>query len=97
MYLVMAATHLLAAAPVVDPGGAVAPPGADGFKKLLQWALWLGFAACFAGLVKAAGGMALAGAGRSGGGAHEHTMGVAISLIGALLCSSAALLVGAMS
>src|SRR4051812_28797241 len=83
----------LAAIPV-DPGSAVTPPGGEKVLVILRWALWIGFAACLAGLVKAGAGMAMAGSGRSSGGAHEHGMGVALALLGAILCSSAALLVG---
>lgn len=84
----------LMAGPVPDPGSGTAPPGSGKFLTLLQWALWIGFGVCVAGLIKAGASMALAGSGRSAGGAHEHGMGIALAVAGAAVCSSAALIVG---
>lgn len=53
--------HAMAAAPVPDPGGGVAPPGvADKVLTILQWIAYLATAACVGGLLYTAAKMALA-------------------------------------
>ena len=48
-HLLTTAAEVLAAVP--DPGQGEAPPGAEGFLKILRWAAWVGFGLCVLGVI----------------------------------------------
>lgn len=63
-----------------------APPGSGAAVSLLQWGLWIAFAFCVGGIIKASGGLAWAGIGRGSSGDHGSGLGWAI--VGTILCGS---------
>lgn len=64
--------------------GAVTPPGSGGLLTILGWAIWVAFAACLFGIVKAGGLIALTGGGRS-----EHPVALGWAIAGAVITGAA--------
>lgn len=85
------------AATVPNPGtgGKTAPPGADKFLTVLQWAAYFGIAVCVLGIIVAGGGMALAASGRSNGGG-EHMAKLGWTMAGAITIGAASAIVTAL-
>lgn len=79
---------------VYNPGAGEAPPGAAKLETLLRYGAWLMFAACVAGVLYAAGKMAIEH--RHGGGGGEGTTRLIWALVAAVVGASASALVGAM-
>jgi hypothetical protein len=94
MALVMAATASAAYA-VPDPGQGVAPPGSQGLLTILQWAAWIVFGLCVAGVLIAAGRMAIShNQGGYGGGESSTLVKV---LAACVIAGSASAIVGALA
>lgn len=78
---------------VPNPSGEQ-PPGMGGINTLLDWAFWLGLAACVAGLI--VGGAMMAIQSRRGEGS-QHAGSIAMACVGALVIGAAGMLVGALA
>ena len=86
--------HLLSTIWLAVPTtGAATPPGGDKLMTIISWLLAIAGIACVAGVVVAGVKIAFGGHGRGGG---EHGMALLLSLLGAVVCSAAFLLVSAM-
>ncbi|GAB3186145.1 hypothetical protein GCM10027060_26530 [Nesterenkonia halophila] len=95
MHLTASATNAFASiiANVPNPSGEQ-PPGMDEINTILDWAFWLGLAACVAGLI--AGGALMAIQSRRGEGS-EHAGRIAMACIGAVVIGAASMLIGALA
>jgi hypothetical protein len=89
--LLLGATAALAGP--IDVGQGTAPPGAGQIKTIVSYLAWGVTAACVAGVLIAAGKMAVAH--QRGGGGAEHASSLAWVLIAAVIAGSASALVGA--
>ncbi|MGH3848048.1 MAG: hypothetical protein ACRDS0_42585 [Pseudonocardiaceae bacterium] len=88
--VVHAAAAVLAQVP--NPGGGVAPPGAEKIKLVIQWVAWLFFASCVAGIFYAGGQMVYDHSRGMGGG--EGTSRLIKVLLGAIMGASASGIIG---
>lgn len=79
---------------VPNPGGGTAPPGSDGFIKIMGWAKWAGFGLTVVALIVAG---ALMGWGRSHGEGQEHGTRIGRVLIGVAIIAGAFSLVSALA
>lgn len=79
---------------VPNPGGGVAPPGAEKFTLVLSWGAWVAVACCVAGVLVIAGMMAIRH--RRGDGGAEAASGLTWVLFACVLIGSASALVGAL-
>jgi hypothetical protein len=86
--------NLIAAVP--NPGHGRPPPGSGKLLMILEWVAWGVFAVCVAGVLMNGGRLAIAHNQGYGGG-HQHTMGLVLSLIGAVIAGSAASIVTVLS
>lgn len=80
-------------ASVPNPDGE-RPPGMGGIDDVLNWAFWLGLAACVGGLI--AGGALMAIQSRRGEGS-EHAGRIAMACIGAIVIGAAGMLISALA
>jgi FtsH-binding integral membrane protein len=80
---------------IPDPGQGTAPPGSQGLLTILQWVAWIVFGLCVAGVLLAAGRMAIShNQGGYGGGESATLVKV---LAACILAGSASALVGALA
>lgn len=84
----IATTNFLFALP--DPD-AIQPPGTEGFTALMGWAKWVALAVCILGLFAAGALMAIQSRRGEGG---EHVGKIGMALVGVIVISAAAALVG---
>jgi Type IV secretion system pilin len=80
-------------ADVPDPGAGEAPPGSEGFLKILRWAAWIAFGVCVLGVIVAGATMAIQSRRGEGG---EHMSRLGWVLAGCIIIGSASALVGAL-
>lgn len=95
MMLLHALTETVTVLPadVPNPGGGSAPPGSEGFIKILKWAFYIASGICVLGVIAAGGMMAVAiGHGNSG----QHVARLGWALAGAIVIGVASALVGAL-
>lgn len=78
---------------VPNPGAGEAPPGSEGFLKILSWAAWIAFAVCVLGVIMAGATMAVQSRRGEGG---EHMSRLGWVLAGCIIIGSASALVGAL-
>ncbi len=86
------AADVLAAVP--DPGSGEAPPGSEGFLKILRWAAWIAFGVCVLGVIVAGALMAVAS---HRGDGQQHGSRLMWTLAGCIVIGSASGLVGALA
>ncbi|GAA4060828.1 MULTISPECIES: hypothetical protein [Actinomadura] len=84
--------HAVAVA-IPNPGQGEAPPGAAQLEKMLRWVAWVVFGLCVAGVLIAAGRMAVMHRNGEGG---AHASGLAWVAAACILAGSASALVGAL-
>lgn len=77
---------------IPNPGGGVAPPGAEKITLVIKWVAWLFFAGCVAGIFYAGGQMVFDHSRGMGGG--EGTSRLIKVLIGAIMGASASGIIG---
>lgn len=83
---------VLAAVP--NPGSGEAPPGSDGFLRILRWAAWISFGVCVLGVIIAGAMMAISSRRGEGG---EHATRLMWVFAGCIVIGSASGLVGALA
>lgn len=81
----------LAPVSVPDPTP-VAPPGAEGLLTVLNWVLWIAFAAGVLGFIVVGIMMMLSSSGRMGGGGGEHMGRLGWVMAGCIVAAAASLL-----
>ncbi|MDQ1245813.1 MAG: hypothetical protein QG597_180 [Actinomycetota bacterium] len=91
---VLAASPTPSGGGLPDLGSGQAPPGSDKIVQILKWGLWAVSIACVAGVLLAAGRMAVQY--RTHGGGGEAMTGLVWTLVACVVAGSATAVVGAL-